>query len=165
MSSLGRPEELQRWIAVSTRDVLSNLGCDDVGSVVNFQLFYRDPKARRQLAKVIINRYYVDNQPFFIGANDTKRVQLKLSSNFIDRNIFTNELRLAGIMVNSIKTESVIERKDIIERYVDTIFNNANLRRSFETWLNQGSAYSCSFNSSATFETTKTNGPFEMAIN
>lgn len=119
----------------------------------NFQLFYRDPKARRQLAKVIINRYYVDNQPFFIGANDTKRVQLKLSSNFIDRNIFTNELRLAGIMANSIKTESVIERKDIIERYVDTIINNANLRRSFETWLNQGSAYSCSLNSSATFET------------
>ena len=86
---------------------------------------------------MIINRYYVDNQPFFIGANDTKRVQLKLSSNLIDRNTFTNELRLAGIMANSIKTESVIERKDIIERYVDTIFNNSNLRQSFETWLNQ----------------------------
>ena len=90
----------------------------------NFQLFYRDPIARHQLAEVIINRYYVDNQvkmftklksahfqPFFIGANDTKRVQLKLSSNLIDRNMFTNELRLAGIMANSIKTESVIERK------------------------------------------------------
>ena len=108
-----------------------------VKDIDNFQLFYRDPKARHQLAKVIINRYYVDNQPFFIGANDTKRVQLKLSSNLIDRNTFTNELRLAGIMANSIKTESVIERKDIIERYVDTIFNNSNLRQSFETWLNQ----------------------------
>ena len=79
--------------------------------VDNFQLFYRDEASRRALAEKIIQRYYLDNQPFFIGANDTKRVQQKIQAGKIDRNMFTNELKLAGILANSIKTESVIERK------------------------------------------------------
>ena len=95
--------------------------------VDNFQLFYRDEASRRALAEKIIQRYYLDNQPFFIGANDTKRVQQKIQAGKIDRNMFTNELKLAGILANSIKTESVIERKVMSDMGVRVILKGVRL--------------------------------------